>query len=85
MEDQTTQPATEETKTATLGLQDLVMMAQIIQTATARASWKPEELSTVGALYDRLMSFLESSGAIRNTDQPVESDTTSGSEETGNA
>lgn len=85
MENQTdtTQPETESTPS--LGLQDLVLMAQVIQLATSRAAWKPDELSTVGNLYDRLMSFLESSGAIKKTDQPVESDTSSGSEETQNA
>lgn len=79
----TEQPETEPTPS--LGLQDLVLMAQIIQLATSRASWKPDELSTVGNLYDRLMSFLEASGAIKKSDQPVESETSSGTQETENA
>jgi hypothetical protein len=83
MENQTTQPETQSTS-PTLGLQDLVLMAQVIQLATSRAAWKPDELSVVGNLYDRLMAFLESSGAIKS-DQPVESESTSGTEETENA
>jgi hypothetical protein len=85
MENQTdtSTPGTESAPN--LGLQDLVLMAQIIQLATSRASWKPDELSTVGNLYDRLMSFLESSGAVKKSDQPVESETLSGFEETQNA
>jgi hypothetical protein len=85
MENQTDTSAPVTESSPSLGLQDLVLMAQIIQLATSRASWKPDELSTVGNLYDRLMSFLESSGAVKKSDQPVESETSSGFEETENA
>lgn len=83
MENQTTQPQPESEKPS-LGLQDLVLMAQVIQLATSRAAWKPDELTTVGNLYERLMAFLESSGAIQK-DQPVESETSPGTKETENA
>jgi hypothetical protein len=80
------QPTTSnEEKGPSLGLQDLVIVAQIIQIATSRSAWKPEELSTVGNLYDRLIAFLTASGAIQKTDQPVESETSPGTEETENA
>jgi hypothetical protein len=85
MENQTDTTTPETESAPSLGLQDLVLMAQIIQLATSRASWKPDELSVVGNLYDRLMSFLESSGAVKKSDQPVESETSSGLEETQNA
>lgn len=85
MENQTDTTTPEAESAPSLGLQDLVLMAQIIQLATSRASWKPDELSTVGNLYDRLMSFLESSGAVKKSDQPVESETSSGSQEIENA
>jgi hypothetical protein len=66
---------TEETQTQTaptLGLTDLVTAAQIIQLATSRGAWKPEELSTVGNFYDRLIAFLESAGAVQRTPAPTD-------------
>lgn len=54
-------------KPPTLGLSDLVNMAQIIQLATSRGAWKTEELSTVGLTYDKLIAFLESAGAVTRT------------------
>jgi|LakMenEpi03Aug12_release.lakeMendotaPanAssembly.Ray.scaffolds.fasta_scaffold266280_3 hypothetical protein len=48
----------------TLGVTDLVNIAQIIQLATSRGSWKTEELSTVGNTYDKLIAFLEAAGAV---------------------
>ena len=59
-----TSPETAAPATPNLGVQDLVVVAQIIQIATARGVWKPEELSTVGNLYNRLMTFLEAAGAV---------------------
>jgi hypothetical protein len=50
-----------------LGLSDLVTMAQIIQLATSRGAWKTEELSTVGGAYDKLIGFLEAAGAVTRT------------------
>lgn len=51
-----------------LTLNDLVIVLQIVQLATSRGALKPEELSTVGNLYDKLVAFLESTGAISRTD-----------------
>ena len=50
-------PAAE--KRTTLTLQDLGLMVQIIETGTQRGAWKPDELSSVGGLYDRITKFLE--------------------------
>ena len=47
-----------------LSVQDLMTAAQLIQLGTQRGAWRVEELSTVGGLYDRLLAFLEASGAI---------------------
>jgi hypothetical protein len=60
---ETAQPAP-EVATPNLGVADLVAMAQIIQIATSRGAWKPDELTTVGSTYDRLIAFLEASGAV---------------------
>ena len=49
---------------ATLSLNDLVIVLQIIQAASSRGALKPEELSTVGGLYDKLVAFLEAAGAL---------------------
>ena len=48
----------------TLTLQDLVQVAQIIQVTSQRGAYRAEEMATVGALYNKLVTFLESTGAI---------------------
>lgn len=64
-EETTQQP---EAQKPSLGLADLVTIAKIIQLATARGAWKPEELSTVGGTYDKLLAFLEAAGAVSRVD-----------------
>ena len=61
---QPAQPSVTET-TSTLGIQDLLTMLQLIQLSTTRGAWRAEELTTVGAVYDKLLSFLEAAGAIK--------------------
>jgi hypothetical protein len=59
----------ETVSSPSLGLADLVTVAQLIQLATQRGAFnRAEELSTVGNLYDRLVAFLESAGAINRTE-----------------
>lgn len=54
---------------AGLGLQDLITLAQIIQLATNRATWRTEELTTVGGVYDKLIAFLDAAGVVeKNND-----------------
>jgi len=50
---------------------DLVLTAQILQTGAARGLFKAEEFKTVGDFYERLVAFLESSGAITRTQAPA--------------
>jgi hypothetical protein len=50
-----------------LTLQDLVLVAQIIQVTTQRGAYRAEELQNVGSLYNKLIAFLESVGAINKT------------------
>jgi hypothetical protein len=71
-----TEQNTQEVAKPTLGVADLVRIAQIIQLATSRGSWKADELSAVGQTYDKLMAFLEAAGAVINkdTDADTESD-----------
>ena len=47
-----------------LTLQDLVLVAQIIQLTTQRGAFKAEELADVGGLYNKLVTFLQSTGAL---------------------
>jgi len=47
-----------------LTLQDLILVAQIIQLTSQRGAFRAEELQNVGALYNKLVAFLEATGAI---------------------
>jgi len=48
-----------------LQLADLVAALEIFQLASNRGAFKPEEFTTVGGVYERLYSFLESAGAVQ--------------------
>lgn len=47
-----------------LTLQDLVLVAQIIQLSSQRGAFRAEELRQIGELYEKLIAFLQSTGAI---------------------
>jgi hypothetical protein len=49
-------------------LQDLIFVLQIIEACTQRGSFRAEELTTVGSVYDRLKGFLASNGAFDNAE-----------------
>jgi hypothetical protein len=55
-----------------LTLQDLVLVAQIIQLTTQRGAFKAEELADVGGLYNKLIAFLQSTGALTPPPAPTE-------------
>ena len=63
-----TQP-TESIQAPSLTLQDLVLVAQIIQLTSQRGAYKAEELQNVGALYNKLIAFLDSVGAISRPEE----------------
>lgn len=65
--DQETQPVEQPS----LSLSDLVLLLNLIRAATERGAIKADELSSVGAVYDRLFKFLDASGAI-NKQAPAE-------------
>lgn len=52
-----------------LALADLVLLLNLIRVTSERGAIKAEELSAVGTVYDKLLKFLEASGAI-NTQAP---------------
>ena len=47
-----------------LQLQDLLLAAQVVQLASQRGAIKAEEMEAVGGLYNRLVTFLQVSGAL---------------------
>lgn len=53
-----------------LTIGDLVLTAQIIQAAASKGVFRAEELKSVGDYYDRLIGFLESTGAVQRA--PIE-------------
>jgi hypothetical protein len=56
-----------------LTIQDLISVAQIIQLTSQRGAYRAEELANVGALYNKLIAFLDSVGAItKPTDAAAE-------------
>ena len=59
-----------------LTIGDLVLTAQIIQAAASKGVFRAEELKSVGDYYDRLIGFLESTGAVQRapTEQPTQPD-----------
>lgn len=54
-----------------LSLADITLALQIIQVASQRGAFKTEEFAEVGGCYNRILGFLEASGAVQRTpDQP---------------
>jgi hypothetical protein len=70
-ETQAAAPAAEQ-QAPGLTLQDLVLVAQIIQLTSQRGAFKAEELADVGGLYNKLVAFLQSTGAIAPAPAPTE-------------
>lgn len=56
--------ASNQTAQPNLTLQDLILVAQIIQLSSQRGAFRAEELANVGGLYNKLIAFLQSAGAI---------------------
>jgi hypothetical protein len=55
-----------------LTLQDLILVAQVIQLTSQRGAYRAEELANVGALYNKLIAFLDSVGAITKPENATE-------------
>jgi hypothetical protein len=69
--DQVEEQSPEQTAPS-LTLQDLILVAQIIQLTSQRGAYKAEELQNVGTLYNKLIAFLQSTGALTPAAQPEE-------------
>ncbi len=60
MSEATTDDQKESTESAQLTINDLVAMKSIIDIASQRGTFKPNEMMVVGQTYTKLMTFLES-------------------------
>ncbi len=58
-----------------LSLQDLILVAQIINLTSQRGAFQADEMAQVGVLYNKLVQFLQSVGAI-TPNNPTEEKTT---------
>jgi hypothetical protein len=64
MADQEVQQETVAEQAPSLTLQDLVLVAQIIQIGSQRGAFRAEELADIGNLYTKLIAFLQATGAL---------------------
>lgn len=55
----------EQAPAAQLQLSDIASAAQIIQLAAQRGAFRAEEFTQVGGCYERIVSFLKASGALK--------------------
>ena len=70
--EQSTQ-VSQEQETPSISLSDLVLVLNLIRVTTERGAIKAEEMSAVGLVYDKLVKFLQASGALSNKDSTQES------------
>lgn len=73
-ETQTEQAAPPE-NTVQLQLSDLVMCAQAIQLASQRGAFRADEFTQIGGVFDRITTFLKSSGALGSSSAPTSDET----------
>ena len=55
-----------------LALQDLVLMMNLIRATSERGAIRAEEMTEVGTVYNKLVAFLQYSGAIKPSEAPAE-------------
>ena len=59
-----------------LTLQDLQAVVNVIQVCSQRGAFKAEELSGVGALFNKVVAFLEQNAPKKSEDAPEATPTT---------
>lgn len=75
-ENQEQQAPVTEQQVPSLTLQDLVLVAQIIQLSSKRGAFQAGELADVGTLYNKLVVFLQTTGALVPADQQAKQEET---------
>ena len=63
---ETTSP---EEKKPSINLTDIAQCVEVLRVCTERGVWRPNELSGVGQLYDRLTAFLSEAGVSTDQDK----------------
>lgn len=49
-----------------LNVQDIASLLNIVDVASRRGAFRADELTSVGSIYDRVMNFMRSTGAIKD-------------------
>ena len=62
---ETAESAEAESQAPALGVNDLKLMANIIEVVSNRGAIKANEMAAVGSLYNNLMNFLIANGAVQ--------------------
>ena len=68
---QQSQPEVQQPAGPQLTLQDLGLALQTIQVTAQRGAIRADEMSAVGALHDKLLAFLQASGALNTPAESV--------------
>jgi len=85
MSEETQAPAEQqqEVTAPTLGVNDLKLMANIIEVVSNRGAIKANEMQAVGMLYNNLMTFLVANGAVEVPQPEVAEDAPVGESDEG--
>jgi hypothetical protein len=73
--------AQEQTTGVALGLADLALMANIIQVTSERGAIKANEMQAVGALYSKLVAFVNANAPKPEPTEQDDSETATSEEE----
>jgi len=52
-----------------VSLQDLVLLLNLVRITAERGAIKADEMSAVGAVYEKLLAFLKGAGAIKTAEE----------------
>ena len=63
--------ADQQEEQVSLSVNDLILLSQIVQVSADRGAIKAGEMEQVGAVYGKLMKFLEASGASKQPEPPA--------------
>ena len=66
------QQPTQTPDAPSLSLSDLVLLLNLVRVTAERGAIKAEEMSAVGTVHDKLLKFLQASGAISTQQPPQE-------------
>jgi len=79
--EQTVEETAAEQQAQPLDLNDVILMANIINTVARRGAFEAKELSTVGALYEKIVALLPPEALNQPTQDEATAETANTSEE----